>query len=135
MKTPRPLPPLSEAQQEIMEIVWEAGDISASDVRRILEERRPIARTTVQTLMKRMVEKGWLRHREEGRTHLFSASVPREASLGAKAKQLIDSAFGGSAESLMTALLEHRGLSKKEAANIRRMLDDADAKRGRGRRK
>lgn len=135
MKRARSLAPLSEAQQEIMEIVWEAGSISATDVRRVLEQRRPVARTTVQTLIKRMVEKGWLRHTRAGRTFLFSAAVPREASLGEKARELVDSTFGGSAEELMTALLAHRGLSRKEAANIRKLLDEAEAKRGRGRRR
>ena len=124
-----PLVPLSEAQQEIMEIVWDAGEVSAAEVRAALTSSRPVARNTVQTLMTRMHEKGWLKYRSIGRAFLYSAAVPRATSLGEKAKGLIDSVFGGSAEDLMTALIEYRGLSKKEADNIRRMLEADAAKK------
>ena len=128
----QPLTPLSESQREIMEIVWESGEVSAAEVREILAESREVARNTVQTLMTRMYDKGWLKYRSIGRTYLYSAAVPRTTSLGQKAKELVDSTFGGSAEELMTALIEYRGLTKKEAANIRRMLEEADSKKSRG---
>lgn len=122
------LAPLSEAQQEIMEIIWDAGEITASEVRARLAVRRSVARNTVQTLMTRMYEKGWLAYRPIGRTFLYTAAVPRKQSLGEKARALVDSAFGGSAEELMTALIEYRGISKNEARNIRSMLEDAEKK-------
>src|SRR5262245_23019540 len=74
--------PLSDAQREIMEIIWERGELSASSLREILESRRPVARNTVRTLLERMEAKGWLSHREDGRTFYYSAAVPRETSVG-----------------------------------------------------
>lgn len=119
--------PLSEAQQEIMDIVWEHGEVSASEVRDILAEQRSVSRNTVQTLMSRMLEKGWLKYRAIGRAFLYSAAVPKKASMGQKVLELVDSAFGGSAEDLMTALLDYRGLSKEESDRIRNLIDEAES--------
>ncbi len=126
----KPLAPLSDAQQEIMEFVWNRGEVSTAEVREELAKRRTIARNTVQTLMTRMYEKGWLTYRPIGRTFLYSASVLRTTSMGEKAIELIDSTFGGSAEELMTALIEYRGLTTSEAKNIRLMLEAAERTNG-----
>lgn len=119
------LPPLSPAQHELMEIVWERGELSASEVGRILAPKRRLARNTVKTLLLRMEEKGWLTHREEGRAHCYRAAVPRQVTIGKKVIELIDTLCGGSPEALMTALLDHRGLTDAEAKRIREMLDAA----------
>lgn len=119
--------PLSKAQQEIMEIVWEHGELSASEVRDLLAENRDVSRNTVQTLMTRMHEKGWLKYRAIGRAFLYSAAVPKKTSMGQKVLELVDSTFGGSAEELMTALLDYRGLSKEEFERIRNLIDEAES--------
>lgn len=124
-KTRRELPELTPAQGEIMEIVWDHGEVSASDVRRILSRTRAVARNTVRTLLERMEEKGWITHREEGRTFLYAAAQPRQATIGQKVHELIDTICGGSPEALVTALLDYRGLSADELQRIRRMLSRA----------
>jgi BlaI family penicillinase repressor len=60
--SPRPpaIAPLSPAQQELMEIVWTQGELSASEVGKILSPKKRLARNTVRTLLFRMEEKGWL---------------------------------------------------------------------------
>jgi predicted transcriptional regulator len=129
VKTPRPLPDLSPAQQDIMEIVWELGAASVSDVRGKLPESRRPARNTVRTLLERMEQKGWLTHREDGRTYVYSATYPRKASVGQKVAHIIDEICGGSPEALVTALLDYRGLTSGELKRIRLLLDEANAKR------
>ena len=120
---------LSPAQQEIMEIVWEHGELSAKDVRQILSGDRELARNTVRTLLERMEEKGWLTHREEGRTYLYSAAQPRQTSIGQKVVEVLDNVCGGSRVELMTALLDYRGLTAAELNRIRKMLDVARTKK------
>jgi predicted transcriptional regulator len=105
-----------------MEIVWERGEVSAFEVRRILASRRAIARETVRTLLTRMEEKGWLKHRVVGRTYFYSAVVPREVTLGRRVLEIVDTLCGGSPETLVTALLDHRGLSDEEADRIQAMI-------------
>ncbi len=125
------LPPLSPAQREIMEIVWERGEVSARDVRAVLSRQRDVARNTVRTLLERMEEKGWLTHREDGRTYLYSAIQPRQATVGQKVVEVLDTVCGGSPEALVTALLDYRGLTDSELRRIRAMLDDAKASKRR----
>ena len=68
------LPELTPAQGEIMEIIWQRGEVSASEVRTFLSRTRAVARNTVRTLLERMEEKGWITHREDGRTFLYRAA-------------------------------------------------------------
>lgn len=123
----RRLPGLSAAQREIMEIVWERGEVSASDVREILSQTRAVARNTVRTLLERMEEKGWLTHREEGRTYLYSAAQPRPVAIGQAVLNVVDHVCGGSPEVLLSALLDHRGLTAAELSRIRSLLEKAKA--------
>ena len=118
--------PLTEAQREIMEIVWRQGEVTVSEVRDALAERRELARNTVQTMIVRLEEKGWLKHRSAGRTFIYSAKRPRANVLGAKVAQMVDRLFAGSVEELVTALLEYRGLSSEEAERIRIMIEEAE---------
>jgi len=118
--------PLTVTQREIMEVVWELGEATVSRVRQELVKRRDVARNTVQTMMVRLEEKGWLIHREEGRTFLYSAARPRSVSLGAKVVQMVDRFFAGSPEDMVTALIEYRGLSPAEAERIRMMINQSE---------
>jgi predicted transcriptional regulator len=119
------LPALSEAQLEIMHVVWDGGEVSVTDVWTVLARRRAVARNTVLTLMDRLEKKGWLKRRAAGQTHYYSATAPRAASLGQVVRRLVDAAFAGSAEDLVLALLEGRGVSDEEAQRIRQLIDDA----------
>jgi BlaI family transcriptional regulator, penicillinase repressor len=125
------LPSLSESQREIMEIVWDRGEVSAVEVREILAAKRDLAKNTVRTLLERMETKGWLRHRENGRTYLYSAMQAREASIGQKVLEVVEHICGGSPETLVSALLDYRGLRSDELKRIRKLLDQAQAGKGR----
>ncbi len=124
------LPSLSQSQREIMDIVWDRGEVSAVEVREILSAKRDLAKNTVRTLLERMETKGWLTHREDGRTFLYAAAQPRAASIGQKVLEVVENLCGGSAETLMTALLDYRGLRPDELKRIRRLLDQAQAGKG-----
>lgn len=117
--------PLSSAQLEIMELVWDCGELAVSEAWELLSARRPVARNTVLTTLMRLEGKGWLKHRTVGRTFFYSATRPRTATMGQLVRQLVDTTFGGSAEGLVMALLDDRGVTKAEADRIRTMLDEA----------
>lgn len=123
-------PSLSVAQQEIMEIIWEHDEITVTEVQQELADQgKELARNTVQTLIVRMKEKGWLVHRSVGRTFFYRAAQARKESFGNDVKQLLDTAFQGSAEKMVNSLLENYTLKKGEADRIRAMLDQADKNR------
>lgn len=118
--------PLTAAQREIMEVVWGQDEVTVTQVRRELTKKREVARNTVQTMIVRLEDRGWLKHRTVGRTFWYSAKRPRTTSLGAKVSQMVDRLFAGSPEQMVTALMEYRGLSREEANRIRQMIDAAD---------
>ena len=118
--------PLSEAQRAIMEVVWDSDEVTVTQVWDRLAKKRDVARNTIQTMIVRLEERGWLKHRAEGRTFWYSAHRPRAASLGAKVAQMVDRLFAGSPEEMVTALMEYRGLSSDEADRIRKMIDAAE---------
>lgn len=127
MKRTESPPPLSQAQREIMEIIWRQGEISVSGVRELLlQQGRNVARNTVQTMIVRLEEKGWLQHRRQGRTFLYSPARSQQKSLGAKVAQMIDRFFAGSPEEMVTALIEYRGLTSDEAQRIRAMIEESE---------
>ena len=123
-----PLPPLSEAQMEIMNVVWNRGEATVADVWKALGTQRKLARSTVVTMLTRLQEKGWLCCDEEGHAFRYRAAVPREATLRNVVHRLVDTVFGGSAEGLVMALLHGRGVSKEEARRIKKMIDRAEDK-------
>ena len=120
------LPPLPEGQREIMEIVWDQGEVSVFEVREILGQNREISRTAVRTTMERLEEKGWLAHRVIGRTHFYRPLVSRDVSLGRRIVEIVDKACGGEPERLMAALMEYRGLSAAEIQRIQSLLEGAE---------
>jgi predicted transcriptional regulator len=122
--------PLSEAQLEIMNLVWDRGEVTVAEVWKALAQRRRLARNTVQTMIVRLEEKGWLNCTTEDHAFRYRAAVPREAVQGMMLRRLLDSAFGGSAEGLALALLEGRGISPSEAERIRAMIQRAEEARG-----
>ena len=93
MPHPKRLPPLSDAQLEIMNVVWELEEASVGDVWKALSQQRPIARNTVQTVMTRLDEKGWLKHRKQGRAFLFKASAARDSTLRVLVDRLVETAL------------------------------------------
>ncbi|WP_339735292.1 BlaI/MecI/CopY family transcriptional regulator [uncultured Gimesia sp.] len=114
---------LSAAEQEVMEVVWDRGEVTAREAREALS--RDVARNTVRTLLERMEEKGWVTHREVGRAFVYRAARPREESIGRKVREMVDTVCGGSTETLVAALLDYRGLRPGELERIRKMLKEA----------
>src|SRR5689334_1149173 len=113
-----------------MEIVWERGEVTANEVRRVLSRTRTVARNTVRTLLERMEEKGWLKHSAEGRTFLYTAARARHDTIGQKVREIVETVCGGSPETLVAALLDYRGLRPDELKRIRQLLDPARAGKG-----
>jgi BlaI family penicillinase repressor len=114
---------LTPAQLEIMNLFWQHGELGVAQVREMLSTRRAVARNTVQTMLKRLADKGWLHARAQGNAFYFRAARPRKSTLKGMLGQLLDSAFGGSASGLVMALMESRRISPAEARRIRELID------------
>jgi predicted transcriptional regulator len=129
MARPESAAPLSEAQIEIMNVVWDRGEVTVADVWKVLCARRKVARNTVLTMITRLEDKGWLRRDDGGHAFRYRAAMPRELALRSAVHRLVDTAFGGSAEGMVMALLQGRTVSKEEAERIRGMIDRAERRK------
>ncbi len=127
----RQLAELSAAQLEIMNVIWERREATITEVWQELRQRRKVARATVQTMILRLEQKGWLTHRDVGQTFMFSAAVNQADTQRSLVTKLCDRAFDGSAAGLVWALLDDRGISKKELERIRQMIANADKQKQR----
>lgn len=122
------LPVLSGSQHEILNVVWDRGECSVADVWKVLNERRGITRNTVHTLMVRLEEKGWLRHRDgDGGSggFVYSATISREETQQRCVQRMIETVFDGSAEGLVLTLLNRGTVSKAEGERIRSLIAEA----------
>ncbi len=126
------LPTLSEGQLENINVVWDEGTTTVGKIWKILAKRRPVSRNTVLTMVTRLEEKGWLRHRVTGGTFHYSATQPREKVLPRLVHRLVDAAFQGSAEGLVLTLLEGGRLSTEEVERIKAMLEKAETEKRKG---
>lgn len=123
------LSPLTDAQLEIMAVIWERGEVTVGEVWREMSARRGLARNTVQTTLTRLEDKGYLRHRSAGNAFIYTPTVPRKAALRRMLRRLVDTAFDGSMEGLVMTLLEAKPMSDREVFRIRQLLDAAAAQR------
>lgn len=114
---------LSTAEREVMQVVWERGEVTAKEAREALP--RELARNTVRTLLERMEQKGWVTHRVVGRTYVYRPARPREESIGRKIREVVETVCDGSPERMVAALLNYRGLRPGELERIRQMLEEA----------
>ena len=133
MTKPEP-PPLSEAQLEIISVIWDRGKATVGEIWATLAQRRSVSRNTVSTMVTRLEDKGWLRHRVIGGTYQYSATHSREKVLPRMVHRLIDAAFEGSAEGLVLTLLEGGRLSAEEVERIKVMLEKAETEMREGER-
>jgi BlaI family transcriptional regulator, penicillinase repressor len=119
-----PDPPRPTASElEILTVLWARGPSTVRDVHESISARKPTQYTTVLKLLQIMAEKGIVERNEDARAHLYHASRPMEWTQRQLAGDLLDRAFGGSAKSLVMGALSSRKTSKKELAEIRRLLD------------
>jgi predicted transcriptional regulator len=126
MTNPDSLPPLSDVQLEIMDIVWKHAEVTLGEVWKALSEHRSVTRSTIQTQLTRLVEKGWLQARPDGKVFHYRATCPRTPALQNILQRLANAAFRGSTEGVVLTLLEGKTLDKEEADRIRAMIDRAE---------
>ena len=119
----------TEGELEILKVLWGRGPCGLKAVCDDLRRARPVATTTVATMLKLMLEKGLVERAEgEGsRGSLYSAKVSREAASAGLVRRLVDMVFDGSARRLVAHMLENEKLSEGDRAEIRRMLDEDQA--------
>ena len=115
---------LSPANLEIMKIVWDKGEVTVNDVYKSINEKRKVKlrRTTIQVQMNRLEDYGWLQHRKDGRSFLYSAVVEKQKTRSDILNDIINRVFGGSRAELVKCLLEDSDVNPDEIKALRKLL-------------
>lgn len=115
---------LANAELAVMELLWETNRLTARQIRDELypgESRS--ANGTVQRLLQRLEDKGFIERDRELPVHLFSALISREAYAGSQLKSLADQLTGGSLVPGITHLIDEKQLSRAEIRRLREILE------------
>jgi len=121
-KASEPVQLPTEAELEILNILWSAGPSTVRDVHTLSDKETGY--TTVLKQMQVMVEKGLLTRSERFRSHVYEARVAKEQTQQRLTRNLLQRAFDGSAKNLVLGALSSQKVSPEELAEIREMLDE-----------
>jgi predicted transcriptional regulator len=118
---------LTELQLAVLDVLWDEGEATTQDVWSRVAIERPLALTTIATILARLERKNVLRHRREGRQYVYRATVTRSEVRRSKVRALTDALFGGDAAELLGHVAETNGVDEDGMRRIRQILDEAGA--------
>ncbi|MBN2134013.1 MAG: BlaI/MecI/CopY family transcriptional regulator [Sedimentisphaerales bacterium] len=116
---------LTEAEWEIMQVVWEKEPCAAGAVQEALAATRDWCYATVKLTMDRMVTKGFLQIERIRNLQLFRSCISEVEARRGELRKMLGRAFGGTLTPMLKFLIEHEGLSEDEAAELRRFVNKA----------
>ena len=115
---------ISDAELDLMEVLWAAHDpLTSAEVAERLEERG-WSLATIKTMLSRLITKGAITHREDGRRFLYSPAIEREAYVGTESRRFVERLFGGRLSPLVARLAEEDGLDDEDIAAIEALLKE-----------
>jgi len=115
------LPALSPSETEILRLVWQLDKATVQEVCDKLPARRKIAYATVQTLLRRLENKGYLKHDIRGKAHAFFAAVKKEHVVKRSVGDFLDRLFGGDPIPLMQYLAEHDKINADDIERLKKL--------------
>lgn len=117
-------PNLTDAELRLMEVVWEKGKATVSEVVEGLRADVPPAYSTVLTMLRILETKGYLKHTKDGRAFVYEPAIEREKARESAITHLLRRFFENSPELLMLNLLEGKKISMKELERLRKRIKE-----------
>jgi predicted transcriptional regulator len=113
-----------ELQRAVIEVVWELGEASVRQVWRRLCRNKELAYTTVLTAMQRLERAGWLKHRVEGKKHIYLPTRTRAQAGAGSVRKFVQRMFDGNALLLFRQLVEEGALSDNELEELQQLINN-----------
>ena len=124
------LPQISEAEHEVMKVVWGNAPISTNEVTERLTSTTNWSPKTIQTMLKRLVTKGALSYVKEGRVFVYTPLVEEGEYVGQKSRSFLSRYYDGKLSSMVSAFLENDRLTDSEISTLREILDKSEDRGG-----
>jgi BlaI family transcriptional regulator, penicillinase repressor len=118
---------IGEVEQMVMDYVWSHGPVTAEACREALAPRRPMKESTIRTVLRRLEQKGYVRHEVDGRTFIYRAAELRQNVAVRAVKSIIDRFCGGSAEELVIGMVDNAVLDRRQLERLAQKIGQRKA--------
>ncbi len=115
-------PALSDLENKVMGVVWKHGQVTADLVRTEFEASQPMKDSTVRTILRRLEEKGYVRHTTEGRTYLYSPTVESQNVAADAVRGIIERFCNGSVENLLVGMVDREVVSSSKLQELAKRI-------------
>lgn len=123
------IPQISEAEFEVMKIIWDYHPISTNEIIEHLSKTKTWSPKTIQTMMIRLEKKGAVKHKKESRLYIYSPIVSKDDYIDMESRNFLNRFYCGTIQSMVTSFLENDKLSEKDIKELKELLAQKD-KRG-----
>jgi len=113
---------LTTLEKDVMQAVWDKGGSAVEGVHEIVSRKHNLKETSVRTILRRLEQKGYLRHETEGRAYVYRAAEPASSLAARAVRQIIDSFCRGSIEELVSGMVEAKVLSNAELQSLQEFV-------------
>ena len=117
---------ISEAESVVMDVLWRTHPLGAEEVVAALADSRHWQEATIKTLLNRLLNKGAIRAEKDGRRYLYAPLLSREDWIAGESESLLQRLFDGRVAPLVAHFSAQRKLSRKDIAELRKLLEDLD---------
>jgi BlaI family transcriptional regulator, penicillinase repressor len=121
--TKKQLQAMSPAETEILRLNWQLGEATVQQICDLLPPKRNIGYKTVQTLLRRLENKGYIKHKKKGKAFVFVPAVKREDVVKRTVVDFLDRLFGGDPTPLMQFLAEDGRINDKDIERLKKLID------------
>ena len=119
----------SGLEQLVLNFLSANGPSSAEQVREALMKRHPMKESTARTILRRLEDKGYASHTEQGRTYVYSAVQPEKVAMRT-IRQIIERFWGGSARALVAGMVDHEVIDPPELRELSKKLERQQKRKG-----
>ena len=117
---------ISAAESVVMDVLWLRSPLAAEDIVMALADSREWQEPTIKTLLSRLLNKGAISAAKDGRRYLYAPVLQRDAWVQGESESLLQRMFGGRVAPLVAHFSEQRKLSRKDIAELRKLLEELD---------
>ena len=117
---------LASLQLAIMQVLWEYGQATVAQVREALQDKRPLAHTTVATMLTKMERKGQVTHRSDGRMNIYRPVIRKDRVSKSMVSDLATRLFCGDVTEMVSHLLDGCDVSSEELTRLKNLIRDKE---------
>ena len=115
-------PPLTTLEKDVMQVVWDQGPSAVEAVHQVVSRKHNLKETSVRTILRRLEQKGYLRHEAVGRAYVYQAAEPASSLAARAVRQIIDNFCRGSMEELVAGMVDAKVLNKSELESLQQFV-------------